>query len=128
MDGGTESRAYSAQAVRDNISGAMEEVKSLHPDFVFLQEVDQDATRSHHVDETQLVREALDGLSSSFAQNYDSPCLFWPILEPHGASKSGILTFSGYKVDRVVRRSLPIATGPSKLIDLDRCSASLRSR
>lgn len=86
-----------------------------------MQEVDQDATRSHHVDETQLVREALDGLSSSFAQNYDSPYLFWPILEPHGASKSGILTFSGYKVDRVVRRSLPIATGPSKLIDLDRC-------
>lgn len=121
MDGGTESRAYSAQAVRDNLSGAMEEVQSLHPDFVFLQEVDQDATRSHHVDETKLVREALTGLSSSFAQNYDSPYLFWPILEPHGASKSGILTFSGYDVDRAVRRSLPVATGPSKLIDLDRC-------
>lgn len=121
MDGGTESRAYSAQAVRDNLTGAMETVQSLDPDFVFLQEVDQDATRSHHVDETELVREALSGLSSSFAQNYDSPYLFWPILEPHGASKSGILTFSGFKVDQVVRRSLPIATGPSKLIDLDRC-------
>lgn len=56
MDGGTKSRAYSAQAVRDNLSGAMGEVQSLRPDFVFLQEVDQDATRSHHVDETQLVR------------------------------------------------------------------------
>ena len=31
------------------------------------------------------------------------------------------MTFSGYDVDRAVRRSLPVATGPSKLIDLDRC-------
>lgn len=121
MDGGTESRAYSQQAVRDNLAGAMEAVTDLSPDFVFLQEVDQDATRSYHVDETALVKEALGGFSSSFAQNYDSPYLFWPLLEPHGASRSGILTFASRRVDSVVRRSLPIAEGVSKLIDLDRC-------
>lgn len=121
MDGGTESRAYSEQAVRDNLSGAMGAVADLHPDFVFLQEVDRDATRSYHVDETALVKEALEGLSSSFAQNYDSPYLFWPLLEPHGASQSGILTFASRRVDGAVRRSLPIAEGVSKLIDLDRC-------
>ncbi len=29
----------------------------------------------------------------TFAINYDSPYLFYPILEPHGASKAGLRDF-----------------------------------
>ena len=123
MDGGTKSRARSANAVRENLAGAVDEVLGLAPDFLLMEELDVDGTRSWHVDELALVREALDGryLYSTYAQNYDSPYLFWPILEPHGANKAGIAVFSKYPIASALRRSLPIEEGFMKLVDLDRC-------
>ena len=59
MDGGTESRAYSAEAVRENIGGAMDAASKLEPDFLLLQEVDRDATRSYHVDEVSMAAELM---------------------------------------------------------------------
>ena len=121
MDGGTESRAYSEEAVRQNIGHAIEVLKGVGPDFMILQELDFDATRSHHVDEVGLVTEAMAGFESYFAQNYDSPYLFYPILKPHGASKSGLLTLADKGIARTARRSLPIETGLTRFLDLDRC-------
>ena len=90
MDGGTEARARSEEAVYENVGGAMAAVQALEPDFLLLQEVDVDGTRSYHVDELALAADAMgDGYWSTFAQNYDSPYLFWPPLEPHGANRSG---------------------------------------
>ena len=121
MDGGTESRARSEEAVRENLGGAMDAAQSLDPDLVFLQEVDADGTRSHHIDERELVRAALSGYDTVFAQNYDSPYLFWPLTEPHGANQAGQMTLSRYPITGSLRRSLPIEDGFMKLVDLDRC-------
>ena len=126
-DGGKESRARSEEAVLANVSGSTEIIAAQQPDFIFVQEVDFDSTRSHHVDERAIVIDGLaaesdaDGYSINFAQNYDSPYLFYPFLSPHGASKSGILTFSVFPIHSALRRSLPIETGVMKLVDLDRC-------
>ena len=123
MDGGKESRARSADAVRENLAGAVDEVLDLAPDFLLMEELDVDGTRSWHVDELALVKEALGGryLSSTFAQNYDSPDLFYPFLDPHGANKAGIAVFSRFPIASAVRRSLPVEEGFMKLVDLDRC-------
>ncbi|MCH5271553.1 MAG: endonuclease/exonuclease/phosphatase family protein [Lachnospiraceae bacterium] len=123
MDGGNESRARSKEAVNENIGGATEEILRLDPDFLFMEEVDVDGTRSWHINELNLVKEALGEryLSSTFAQNYDSPYLFWPLLEPHGANQSGIAVFSRYPIASALRRSLPIEESLMKLVDLDRC-------
>ena len=123
MDGGTESWARSAEAVRENLTGAVNAVLSLTPDFLLMEELDVDGTRSWHVDELALVREALDGhyLHSTFAQNYDSPYLFWPLLEPHGANQAGIAVFSRFPIVSALRQRLPIEEGFMKLVDLDRC-------
>lgn len=122
MDGGSESRARSPEAVRENISGAMSAAMSLQPELLLLQEVDIDGTRSHHIDEYQMVRDlAGDGVEWVFAQNYDSPYLFWPLTEPHGANQSGQAVMSVFPISSAVRRSLPIETGVMKLVDLDRC-------
>ena len=122
MDGGRESRARSEEAVVENVTGALTAAEGLAGDFLLLQEVDVDGTRSHHVNEAALARERLGaGWTSVFAQNYDSPYLFWPLLEPHGANRSGLLTFSRYPVTAALRRSLPIEGGFMKLVDLDRC-------
>ena len=123
MDGGNESRARSADAARENVAGAVNEALSLSPDLLLMEEVDVDGTRSWHVDELALVREALDGRwpNSTFAQNDDSPYLFWPLRSPHGANRSGIAVFSRFPISSALRRSLPIEEGFMKLVDLDRC-------
>lgn len=121
MDGGKESRARSPEAVRENLDGAMDAVRAADADFVLCQEVDVDGDRSYHIDESQLVREALSDYTSVFAQNYDSPYLFWPLTKPHGANRAGQMTFSRYPITSALRRSLPIEQGMMKLVDLDRC-------
>ena len=123
MDGGRESRARSPEAVRENVAGAMETVKAIEPDVLFLQEVDVDGTRSYHINELDLINEALAGQFASwtFAQNYDSPYLFWPLLEPHGANRAGQATYSAFPVASALRRQLPIEDGFMKLVDCDRC-------
>lgn len=121
MDGGKESRARSEEAVYDNMDKIIAELHELDADFFAIQEVDFDSTRSYHVDESALIKESFGRYANTFAQNYDSPYLFWPLLKPHGASKSGILTMSKYEMQSSIRRSLPIQTDFAKLIDLDRC-------
>ena len=124
MDGGTESRARSVQAVNDNVSGAMEAVSEIAPEFLLLQEVDIDGTRSYHLNELEhLIDNKAYGLFQyrTFAQNYDSPYLFWPLLEPHGANRAGQVTCSAYPIASALRRQLPIEEGFMKLVDCDRC-------
>ena len=121
MDGGTESRARSKEAVVENISGMLERLKALNPDFLLLQEMDTDATRSRHVNEREMAEKAFPEKSAAFAVNYHSAYLFYPLYEPHGASNSGILTLSNCEISSALRRSLPVETGLTKFLDLDRC-------
>ena len=99
MDGGRESRARSHQ------------------------EVDTDGTRSWHIDETAYLSDAMTGceFDEVFAQNYDSPYLFYPLIQPHGANQSGIVTLSRHPIASAARRELPVESGFMKLLDLDRC-------
>ncbi len=124
MDGGKESRARSADAVETNLGGAAGVIISKEPSFILLQEVDVDGTRSMHINERDLMVEKLNAdtlCSWTFAQNYDSAYLFYPILKPHGANQSGIMTVSQFNITSAERRSLPIESGVTKLVDLDRC-------
>ena len=61
MDGGTGSVAESAQAATDNINGSAEAIAAQRPDFILLQEVDIDGTRSHHVDQWGLRQTGVQG-------------------------------------------------------------------
>ena len=129
MDGGKESWAFSKEAVYENIDGAMGVIEEQKPDIALFQEVDFDGTRSYHVDEVALVQEdmwELGQYAALFAQNYDSPFLMYPITQPHGANKAGIMTFSKAEMFDGIRRSLPIEEGLSKVLDLDRCYSKVR--
>ena len=121
MDGGTESRAWSEERLTANIERIGAFLQQQDADLYLLQEVDRDSTRSYHVDEGAMLTAQLPGLGYIWAQNYDSPYLFYPILEPHGASKAGLQTFSNYAISSALRRSLPIQTDIAKVLDLDRC-------
>lgn len=121
MDGGTESRARSSEAVYENIGGAIEKLQALHADLMLLQEIDVEATRSHHIDESALILDQFDGMDAVFSQNYDSAYLFYPLNEPHGASRAGLLTLADADIQSALRRSLPVESGIMKFFDLDRC-------
>ena len=78
-------------------------------------------SRGTNVDEAALLREALPEYDGTWAQNYDSPFLMYPLRHPHGASASGLMTLSALTVDSARRVELPIENSLMKLVDLDRC-------
>ena len=121
MDGGTESRARSEESVYQVLGGITGLLSDYDADFMVIEEVDFDSDRAHHVDEREYIADALPGYSHTFVQNYDSPYLFYPFTCPHGASKSGILTFSKFPIASSSRVSLPVEKSLMKLLDLDRC-------
>lgn len=121
MDEGKQSRAASRESVISCIEGSVSTALSYEPDIVLFQEVDTDSTRSHHVDQAEMINTAFDGFDHVAAVNYHSAYLMYPLYEPHGASNSCILTQSRFPVASALRRSLPISTGFNKFLDLDRC-------
>ena len=120
MDGGTQTRPESAQIVEKNLAGIREELATLDPDFVFLQEVDTDSHRSFGVNEQV---ELLDGTAwaASYALNYS--CDFVPVpLPPLGKVHSGLLTLSKYQLDSPERIALPCPfSWPLSIANLKRC-------
>ena len=126
MDGGKESRARSKESVISCIEAGAQKVGSFSPDFILFQEVDLDSTRSHHVDQYAMLQDIFKDYSHSSAVNYDSPYLFYPFNSPHGASESCMATFSKINMTSSLRRSLPITTSVTKILDLDRCYSVTR--
>lgn len=121
MDGGTQSWANSKESVIDCINGDIALLKQYQPNFAMIQEVDFDSTRSYHVDQVKLFRDAFPDACSTLAVNYHSAFLFYPILQPHGASNGGLLTLSNTQISSATRRSLPVLDSLAKIVDLDRC-------
>ena len=84
MDGGTESWAWSQERLTANVGNIGAFLAQQNADFYLIQEVDRDSTRSYHVDEAALLREALPEYDGTWAQNYDSPFLMYPLRHPTG--------------------------------------------
>lgn len=117
---GKHGTAVSRADVEKNINGSAETIKQYSPDFVIVQEVDHDSTRSYKTDQ-RAVFTSIDGYGSVYAENYHSSYLMYPLNDPHGKNNAGIVTLSKYNMTDSVRRSFPIAGGFSKFTDLDRC-------
>lgn len=123
MDGGKSSWAKSKKSVQYAVSSAGNTIKKEKVDFALFQEVDLNGTRSYHVNEENLLTKQLTNYSHTFAINYHSSFLFYPLTQPHGKNTSGLATYSRYPITSALRRSLPIATSFSKYLDLDRAYA-----
>lgn len=121
MDGGTQSRAFSEERLIENLSNIESLLSDRDADIYLLQEVDEDGTRTYHVNERERFEKLFSGYNSVWAQNWDSSYLFYPFTEPHGKNSAGLITFSGFSVNSAIRRSLPIEDSVMKIVDLDRC-------
>ena len=121
---GTHSTAVSRESVEACTNGAIETVKALNPNFLLLQEVDTDSTRSYNVNQKAAFESAFPTFSSAFAVNFHSGYLAYPIGDPHGTVNAGLLLMGDAHVDSATRYSYPIdAAFPTKFFDLDRCFA-----
>ena len=119
---GSESRASSKQVVLDNTNGVIEEMKKLNPDFMFFQEVDTEASRSHKVNQYEMIDNAFNNYNSLLVSNFHSRFLFYPLLKPMGSVDSGIVTSSSKLIEKTVRYKLEIDESfPTRFFDLDRC-------
>lgn len=119
---GKHGRAQSREIVLSNTQGAVDTLQGLDPDLCLLQEVDTDATRSFHIDQSQMVRQAFLQYGSVFASNFHSAYLAYPLQEMHGSVQAGLLTLSRYAVAQAERRSYPVDESfPTRFFDLDRC-------
>ena len=120
---GEHSTAVSKESVLACTEGAINVVTSYRPDFVLMQEVDTDSTRSYQVNQKKMVDDAFSsGFAHVFAVNFHSGFLAYPFYDMHGVVNAGLLSESRFTVDEAVRRSYPIDESfPWKFFDLDRC-------
>lgn len=121
MDGGTESRAWSEERLTANLDRIARTLTDQNADFTSCRR--STSTRPAAITSTSASRiyAALSWENSVFCQNYDSPYLMYPLTKPHGASRSGLLTFAPAKITSARRVELPVESGFMKLLDLDRC-------
>ncbi|WP_242985350.1 endonuclease/exonuclease/phosphatase family protein [Vallitalea okinawensis] len=122
MDGGTGSRSNSKDNTIENLTEITSFLVDQQPSFILIQEMDIDATRSHQVNQYELLKENLIGYNASYATNYKVPWVPIPITKPHGYVESGLATFSQYDVSSAIRYQYPgKEKWPRQLALLDRC-------
>lgn len=121
MDGGKNVQSANKDAVAENAHSISNYMKESGADIFFLQEVDRDSKRSYHTDELDLISGELDGYNHSFAYNYKTLYVPYPV-PPIGKVSSGIATLSSYDVSDSSRVSLPCPFKyPVRLANLKRC-------
>lgn len=120
MDGGQEVKSTDETRMKANMSEIVSVITETGADFTLLQEVDQNSSRTYHVDQTQEYM-TQTGLSGAYALNYSCPFVPYP-LPPIGQVNSGILTLTNYSVSTAERISLPCPfSWPVSTANLKRC-------
>ncbi|MCH3904351.1 MAG: endonuclease/exonuclease/phosphatase family protein [Lactobacillus sp.] len=119
--------AISKHAVLTSTNGVINTLKDENPDFMLLQEIDTNSTRSFHVNQVELVSHAFPKYAHLYASDFHTAYLAVPITNPHGIARSGLLTLSKYHINKAERRQYPVSNGPiEKFVDLDRCFEMMR--
>lgn len=118
---GKRGKGISKDDVQKNTNGVKETLKSLNSDFMAIQEVDIDSDRAYHINQKKTMEDEFTAYDQTFAVNFDSAYLFYPLNDPHGKSKAGLSTMSKYSIKESQRKEYTISTSFSKFFDLDRC-------
>ena len=119
---GVLSTAISKDVVIDNTNGIINEIGKLNPDFMLYQEVDVESTRSHKVNQYEMLDNKFNTYNSLLVNNFHSRFLFYPILNPMGSVDSGIVTSSNKYIEKTIRHKLEIDESfINRFFDLDRC-------
>ena len=120
LDGGREvTPPYAASLA--SLAAIVERIAAEAPDFVFLQEIDRSAKRSHGIDQRQVLLRRLGG-AASYAANFRVRYVPWPPRDPVGSVDSGLLTWAAEPPQQAERLALDNDTcWPKRLVLLQRC-------
>lgn len=122
-------KGVSKENTEKNTAGAIGILEGLKSDFYILEEVDTKSSRSYNINQKNMIIEAFKNYSSSYAVNFHSGFLPYPLNDMHGIVNSGILTLSKYEMVSSKRIELPIDESFfNKFFDLDRCLNIIRYR
>lgn len=122
MDGGTQGLPESRSRVEENLLGISGQIKSVDADFYLFQEVDRYSKRSYRVDQAKILSSLKPAYDSRFAMNFKVFFIPYPVHQPIGRVKSGLLSLSTYKVAESLRHQLPGSySWPTRLFMLRRC-------
>ena len=117
MDGGKNARSADQATVQEYLAGISGLINGGEYDFVMLQEVDTDSSRTYGINEAK----ALAFGTASYAFNYSCPFVPVPV-PPLGKVNSGLLSCSAYEVSDAQRVSLPCPfSWPLRIANLKRC-------
>ncbi len=122
MDGGTQGLPESRSRVEENLQGISRQIKSIDADFYLFQEVDRYSKRSYRVDQAEILNSLKPAYDSRFAMNFKMFFIPYPVHQPIGRVRSGLLSLSIYKVAESRRHQLPGSySWPTRLFMLRRC-------
>jgi endonuclease/exonuclease/phosphatase family metal-dependent hydrolase len=121
-DGGKKVRTPREQLL-ENLRSVISELQSNDTcEFILLQEVDRNSSRSYRINESDSIMKSLPNYQSSFGKNYDVFFVPVPFTDPMGRVESGIQTLSRPVALSSVRWSYPGKFAwPKSLFMLDRC-------
>ena len=121
MDGGSMVQTADKETVYNNLENIRQQIQSLSPDLVLLQECDLSSARSYRIDETAYLSDHMDNYAATFAPNFRVPFVPYP-LPPIGKVDSGLLTLSSFDISEAFRLSLPCPfKWPVRIANLKRC-------
>ena len=121
MDGGTKVISQTKEEMYTNIGKITEKLIELNPDITLLQEVDKKSYRTYNVDQEKIITDKFSDRLSSFAINYKSLFVPYPI-PPLRNMEAGIMSLGSFKTDSAERISLPSPfTWPESTANLKRC-------
>ena len=125
MDGGKGVRSQTKEQVEGNLTAISDEITASGADFVLLQEVDRNSTRSYHINEADAL--ASLGSASVFAPNFEVLWIPYP-LPPIGKVDGGILTVTSRQITEALRYQLPCPfKWPVRIGNLKRCVLMTRT-
>lgn len=107
---GDESGPWTREHIVAHLDGIAGQLRTLNADLAFLQEVDLDAARSHHIDQGAYLADkaAFPFVSCvvTWEKNY-VPFPYWPPSRHYGAMKSGQCLLSRFPIKSSTRHRLP---------------------
>lgn len=122
FEGGKNARGISKEKVVSNLEGLSHIIEENDADIYLLQEIDEECTRSCHVNQLDYVINRFDKYSSAFAYNFKLKYLLYPLYKPMGSAYSGLLTLSKFGITDSKRLELKGEEAfPRRLFFLKRC-------
>ncbi len=125
MDGGKMVYTADESRVRENLSGIARQVDALSPDFLVMQELDRNSSRSYFIDELERLKSEGEAdvfkYQSCFAPNFKVSFVPLPV-PPIGRVLAGETTYSSHEMTTAERVALPCPfKWPLRTFNLKRC-------